>query len=234
VSAPKVAESGVAGSGLKLADGTAADGGGPAEAPEPEQGSASPALPALPDPLPDPLPEPLPVPQRAVELDLDAAFCRLLRRATLLDRAREKQAKAAHDTQRELLGVLLELYDDLSALGESVRVQSGREDVGIGAMRRKVLGRLARAGVRQMRLDGRLADPQAAEIVGSEPRTGVEPDTVVQTVSEGFWWGEEVLRPARVVVAADAWAPAPAPDASPASSGTGPEAPDVPQEERDD
>jgi hypothetical protein len=72
-----------------------------------------------------------------------------------------------------------------------------------------------------------LADPQAAEIVGSEPRPGVEPDTVVQTVSEGFWWGEEVLRPARVVVAADAWAPAPAPTTT---AGTGPAGPEVPQE----
>ena len=172
------------------------------------------------------LPAPLPVPARAAEVDLEAAFSRMLRRATLLDRAREKQAKDAHDAQRELLVVLIELYDDLSALGESVRVQSGREDVGIGAMRRKVLGRLARAGVRQMRLDGRLADPQAAEIVGSEPRSGVEADTVVQTVSEGFWWGQEVLRPARVVVAATTWAPAPAG----AGPGTGPGGGEVPQE----
>lgn len=174
------------------------------------------------------LPAPLPVPARAAEVDLEAAFSRMLRRATLLDRAREKQAKDAHDAQRELLVVLIELYDDLSALGESVRVQSGREDVGIGAMRRKVLGRLARAGVRQMRLDGRLADPQAAEIVGSEPRSGVEADTVVQTVSEGFWWGQEVLRPARVVVAATTWAPAPAG----AGPGTGPGGGEVPQERR--
>jgi len=185
---------------LRLADGKAAAAD---SARRPAAGSGAAAL-----------PDPLPVPAKAAEVDLEAAFCRLLRRATLLDRAREKQAKAAHDAQRELLVVLLELYDDLSALGESVRVQSGREDVGIGAMRRKVLGRLARAGVRQMRLDGRLADPQAAEIVGSEPRAGVEQDTVVQTVSEGFWWGDEVLRPARVVVAAGVWAPAPA--------GTGP------------
>lgn len=184
--------------------------------------------PAPPGPLPAPLPVPLPVPPRAAEVDLEAVFARMLRRATLLDRAREKQAKQAHDAQRDLLVVLVELYDDLSALGESVRVQSGREDVGIGAMRRKVLGRLARAGVRQMRLDGRLADPRAAEIVGSEPRPGVEADTVVQTVSEGFWWAEEVLRPARVVVAASTWAPAPAPAAEPEP---GPEAEPAPESE---
>ncbi|MQS11284.1 nucleotide exchange factor GrpE [Streptomyces kaniharaensis] len=145
---------------------------------------------------------PLPVPQRALELDLDQAFTQLLFRASLLQRKRAEEAEAARAAQRDLLGVLVEVDDALAALGlDGELVQLGR-GAGIEATRRRLLGRLARAGVRPMRLEGLAADPALTEIVGSEARPGVAPETVVRTVVTGFFWGEDVLRRAQVVVAA--------------------------------
>ncbi|WP_329584801.1 nucleotide exchange factor GrpE [Kitasatospora sp. NBC_01250] len=145
--------------------------------------------------------EPLAVPQRALEVDLAQAFSQLLYRCSLLQRLRGEEARAAREAQQELLGLLVEVDDALVALSQDREsVLPGRR-AGIDATRRRLLGKLAKAGVRPMRLDGLAADPALAEIVGGEPRADVPPETVVQTVVTGFFWQDEVLRRAQVVVA---------------------------------
>ncbi|MED7948125.1 nucleotide exchange factor GrpE [Streptomyces sp. BE303] len=152
--------------------------------------------------------KPLEVPQRALEVDLPQAFGQLLFRASMLQRRRAEEAQAAKAAQRELIAALVEVDDALASLGlDRELVLLGRGG-GIEATRRRLLGKLAKAGVRPMRLDGLAADPALTEIVGSEPRRGVEPETVVETVVTGFFWGDEVLRRAQVVVAAHVPAPA--------------------------
>ncbi|MFJ2866691.1 nucleotide exchange factor GrpE [Kitasatospora sp. NPDC087314] len=146
--------------------------------------------------------QPLEIPQRALEVDLDQAFSQLLYRASLLQRLRADEAQTARSTQRDLLGILVEVDDALAALGLDRELVLLGRGAGIEATRRRLLGRLAKAGVRPMRLEGLAADPALTEIVGTEPRFGVAPETVVQTVVTGFFWGEEVLRRAQVVVAA--------------------------------
>lgn len=150
---------------------------------------------------PEPDVEPLDVPQRALEVDLAQAFGQLLFRASLLQRLRDDEGRAARSAQRDLLGLLVEVDDALAALGlDPVLVRLGRTG-GIEATRRRLLGKLAKAGVRPMRPEGMAADPVLSEIVGTEPRAGVEPETVVQSVVTGFFWNDEVLRRAQVVVA---------------------------------
>ncbi|MFC6595162.1 nucleotide exchange factor GrpE [Kitasatospora paranensis] len=145
--------------------------------------------------------EPLAVPQRALDVDLGQAFSQLLFRASLLQRLRDDEARAARAAQRDLLGLLVEVDDALAALGlDPELVRLGRS-TGIEATRRRLLGKLAKAGVRPMRLEGMAADPVLSEIVGTEARTGLEPETVVQSVVTGFFWNDEVLRRAQVVVA---------------------------------
>ncbi|MDH6707291.1 hypothetical protein P3T27_004028 [Kitasatospora sp. MAA19] len=153
--------------------------------------------------------QPLEIPQRALEVDLDQAFSQLLYRASLLQRLRADEAQTARATQRDLLGILVEVDDALAALGLDRELVLLGRGAGIEATRRRLLGRLAKAGVRPMRLEGLAADPALTEIVGTEPRFGVAPETVVQTVVTGFFWGEEVLRRAQVVVAAPAPEPEP-------------------------
>ncbi|WP_405010549.1 nucleotide exchange factor GrpE [Kitasatospora sp. NBC_01539] len=144
---------------------------------------------------------PLEVPQRALDVDLAQAFSQLLFRASLLQRLRDEEARAARSGQRDLLGLLVDVDDALAALGlDPDLVRLGRSS-GIEATRRRLLGKLAKAGVRPMRLDGLPADPVLSEIVGTEVRAGLEPETVVQSVVTGFFWNDEVLRRAQVVVA---------------------------------
>lgn len=159
--------------------------------------------------------EPLEIPQRALEVDLAQAFSQLLFRASLLKRRRDEDAQAAKAAQRDLLGLLVEVDDALTALGlDRESVQLGRGE-GIEATRRRLLGKLAKAGVRRMRLEGMTADPALAEIVGTEPRADLDPETVVETVVTGFFWNDEVLRRAQVIVSttpAEAPAEEPEPD----------------------
>ncbi|GAB7185862.1 nucleotide exchange factor GrpE [Kitasatospora sp. Ki12] len=145
---------------------------------------------------------PLEIPPGVEEVDLERKFVQLLFRASLLGSKLTEQRQAARAEQRELLGVLVDVDDALAALGlDRELVAMGRGE-GIEATRRRLLGRLAKAKVRPMRLEGMTADPDLAEIVGVEARPGVAPETVVRTVLAGFFWEDEVLRRAQVVVAA--------------------------------
>ncbi|MFJ6379412.1 nucleotide exchange factor GrpE [Kitasatospora sp. NPDC092039] len=153
---------------------------------------------------------PLEVPPGVEEVDLEQAFGRLLFRASLLGSKLTEQKQAARAEQRELLGILVEVDDALAALGLDRELVALGRGAGLEATRRRLLGQLAKAKVRPMRLEGMTADPDLTEIVGTEARSGVAPETVVRTVVTGFFWGDEVLRRAQVVVAAPE--PDPQPD----------------------
>ncbi|MER7672412.1 nucleotide exchange factor GrpE [Kitasatospora sp. NPDC096128] len=149
----------------------------------------------------------LEVPPGVEAVDLEAKFTQLLFRASLLGNKLTEQKQQARAEQRELLGVLVEVDDALAALGLDRELVALGRGAGLEATRRRLLGRLAKAGVRPMRLEGLAADPALTEIVGTEVRPGVAPETVVQTVVTGFFWEQEVLRRAQVVVAAPESAP---------------------------
>ncbi|MFD8782937.1 nucleotide exchange factor GrpE [Kitasatospora sp. NPDC059599] len=160
-------------------------------------------------------PRRLEIPPGVEDVDLERKFGQLLFRASLLGNKLTEQQQAARAEQRELLGILVEVDDALAALGlDRELVALGRGE-GIEATRRRLLGRLAKAKVRPMRLEGLTADPDLAEIVGVEARSGVAPETVVRTVVTGFFWGDEVLRRAQVVVAAPEPEPEPVPEPEP-------------------
>ncbi|MEU3562992.1 nucleotide exchange factor GrpE [Kitasatospora sp. NPDC006786] len=144
----------------------------------------------------------LEIPPGVEDVDLEQAFGRLLFRASLLGSKLTEQKQAARAEQRELLGILVEVDDALAALGLDRELVALGRGAGLEATRRRLLGQLAKARVRPMRLEGMTADPDLTEIVGTEPRAGVAPETVVRTVVTGFFWGDEVLRRAQVVVAA--------------------------------
>ncbi|MFG2912086.1 nucleotide exchange factor GrpE [Kitasatospora sp. NPDC048298] len=156
---------------------------------------------------------PLEIPPGVEEVDLEAAFGRLLFRASLLGSKLAEQKQAARAEQRELLGILVEVDDALAALGLDRELVALGRGAGLEATRRRLLGQLAKAKVRPMRLEGMTADPDLTEIVGTEARPGVAPETVVRTVVTGFFWEDEVLRRAQVVVAASE--PDPEPDPEP-------------------
>ncbi|MFF1871794.1 nucleotide exchange factor GrpE [Kitasatospora herbaricolor] len=156
--------------------------------------------------------QPLPVPPGAADVDLADAFGKLLFRSAFAQRKRAEEAAEAESGLRDLLLGLLEVDDALGAiagpelqpgpyperlLAAPATAQSG---AGAAATRRLLRLKLARAGVRPMSFDNRLANTAVSEIVATTPVAGMPEDTVVEVVQAGFFWQDQVLRRARVVV----------------------------------
>ncbi|MFF2545054.1 nucleotide exchange factor GrpE [Kitasatospora sp. NPDC058063] len=173
----------------------------------------------------------LEIPPGVEDVDLEQAFGRLLFRASLLGSKLTEQKQTARAEQRELLGILVEVDDALAALGLDRELVALGRGAGLEATRRRLLGQLAKAGVRPMRLEGMTADPDLTEIVGTEPHAGVAPETVVRTVVTGFFWGDEVLRRAQVVVAVPEPDPRPEPGGGPVEAAVEDFPPPIPEPE---
>jgi molecular chaperone GrpE len=60
---------------------------------------------------------------------------------------------------------------------------------------------LAAEGVKVIDVKGKPFDPRVAEAIGTMSVDGVEDDTVVEVAEKGYTIGEELLRPAKVMVA---------------------------------
>ncbi|HEY8083703.1 MAG TPA: nucleotide exchange factor GrpE [Solirubrobacterales bacterium] len=60
---------------------------------------------------------------------------------------------------------------------------------------------LRRHGIESLNPKGEKFDPQMHEALSTQPGDGVEPGTVVEVMQKGYLVGEQLVRPARVVVA---------------------------------
>lgn len=56
-------------------------------------------------------------------------------------------------------------------------------------------------GVKAFSVKGQPFDPNVAEAIGTQKADGVEDDTVLEEVEKGYKIGDELLRPAKVIVA---------------------------------
>jgi molecular chaperone GrpE len=63
---------------------------------------------------------------------------------------------------------------------------------------------LAAEGVKAIDVKDKPFDPHVAEAIATAPREGVEDDVVIEVAEKGYRLGEELLRPAKVVVAKNA------------------------------
>jgi molecular chaperone GrpE len=73
---------------------------------------------------------------------------------------------------------------------------------GIKLVQADVIAALARVGIEPYSPRGELFDPQHHEAIAQHPVEGAQSGTVVEVYQCGYRLGEQVLRPARVVVAA--------------------------------
>jgi molecular chaperone GrpE len=73
---------------------------------------------------------------------------------------------------------------------------------GIRLVHADVLAAFARVGIEPFSPVGERFDPQYHEAVAQQPREGAEPGTVIEVYQLGYKHRDEVLRPARVLVAA--------------------------------
>jgi len=72
---------------------------------------------------------------------------------------------------------------------------------GIKHVHGDVIAALGRAGIESYSPQGEQFDPQYHEAVAQQPVPGAEPGVVVEVFQRGYRMGENVVRPARVVVA---------------------------------
>lgn len=121
----------------------------------------------------------------------------------------------------EMLIKLLPLYDMLLAAHGHVNTAmdgAGSEEVLKGLeMIFKEFSRLFEAeGLRPMDPVGKPYDPMASEILGVVDGDDSNDGLVVEELQKGFFYGDKILRPARVKIAKKKAAPAPQPEEKPA------------------
>jgi molecular chaperone GrpE len=119
--------------------------------------------------------------------------------------AAEVQAAAARgkgELARDVVPVLDDLERALEAAGLDPEGDSpeGLEH-GVLLVFRSLRETLQRHGIEVVDPRGERFDPQAHEAISTQPVDGAEPGTVVEVMQKGYRLDEQLIRPARVVVA---------------------------------
>jgi molecular chaperone GrpE len=172
--------------------------GSPAES-VPAEGAAERAEPeaAEPEPEAEPAPE---------EPDYKDKW---LRAVAELDNVRKRARRdvGAAETRgiaklaRELLPALDNFERALAAAESQPENRDHHLTDGIRLVQTELLGALARLGIEPDSPKGERFDPHRHEAVAQQPADGAEPGTIVEVYSAGYRYGDDVLRPAKVVVA---------------------------------
>jgi molecular chaperone GrpE len=124
-----------------------------------------------------------------------------------IENYRKRQQRLADErilAERErLMRAMLDVLDDLKRALMAEETDAASLRVGVGMTYQTLIRLLMQEGVEPIEAEGEAFDPTWHEAVGSVPHeyAGVEPDTVVEVVREGYRMGERLLRPARVLVA---------------------------------
>jgi len=111
-------------------------------------------------------------------------------------------ARGKTDLIREVVPVLDDLERALQAAGLDPEGDSPDGLAhGVLLVFRSLREALGRNGVEPVDPSGEAFDPQEHEAISTLPGSGAEPGTVVEVVQKGYRLGEQLVRPARVVVA---------------------------------
>jgi molecular chaperone GrpE len=112
------------------------------------------------------------------------------------------QARGVARLARELLPSL----DNLDRALAHAEAEEGDDEhhltKGIRLVQQELLAALGRAGVEAYSPEGEAFDPHVHEAVAQQPVEGAESGTIVQVYQQGYRYKDEVLRAAKVVVAA--------------------------------
>lgn len=114
----------------------------------------------------------------------------------------ERQFRDIADSgRRELLKNFLPVLDNLErALSiEETSLEALRN--GVQQTLKGFEAILGMEGVKPLSLKGQKFDPKLAEAIGTQAAPGVEDDTVLEEAQKAYMMGEELLRPAKVIVA---------------------------------
>ncbi|HEY1355143.1 MAG TPA: nucleotide exchange factor GrpE [Solirubrobacterales bacterium] len=166
-------------------------------------------------------PTPTPPAGEAVEADIDSLLAEAEeKRDEYLDLAKRTKAdfenfrrrmaaetaaagaRGKADLIREVVPVLDDLERALQAAGLDPEGDSPDGLAhGVLLVFRSLREALARNGVEPVDPSGEAFDPQQHEAISTLPGSGAAPGTVVEVVQKGYLLGDQLVRPARVVVA---------------------------------
>jgi molecular chaperone GrpE len=157
-------------------------------------------------------------PAEAVEHDLEELVAKARERDEYLALAQRTQAdfenfrkRAARETaaaadrgMSKLAKELLPALDHLELALRAVEGHEGAEDVvkGFRLVHEELIGALGRVGIQPFSPQGEPFDPNEHEAMASQPAEGTASGTVIEVYQRGYRLNGQVLRPARVVVAA--------------------------------
>lgn len=135
---------------------------------------------------------------------------RFLRTRAEMDNFRKRIERSYSEQNRSqtkrLLSKLLGVKDNLErALQYGSDAQNGKGIIeGVQLTLYQLEGLLEQEGVKVIDAEGRAFDPRVDEAIHSVDDPNVDDQTVVQVVRRGYTYGDEVLRPAQVVVSVHA------------------------------
>ena len=116
-------------------------------------------------------------------------------------RIERERANTAQAGKRQMVLSLLEVLDDFERALAHIDESPASVSAGLGAIHRRLAGLLAAQGVTPFESVSQPFDPALHEAVGSVESDAQAPGTVLDELSRGYRWGQELLRPARVRVA---------------------------------
>jgi molecular chaperone GrpE len=121
-------------------------------------------------------------------------------------RARRDVAAAEGRGIAKLARELLPAIDNFARALDAAESQPENQDHhltdGIRLVQSELLAALARVGIEPDSPKGEPFDPHRHEALAQQPVEGAATGTIVEVYSQGYRFGEDVLRPAKVVVAA--------------------------------
>jgi molecular chaperone GrpE len=118
-------------------------------------------------------------------------------------RVERDYADLRKSSKREVLGKLLTVKDNLERAlhyGESASANSESIIEGVRLTQYQLDSLLQGEGVQPIEAEGTIFDPHRAEAIQRVNDPSVPDHTVVQVVRPGYTFGDDVLRPAQVVV----------------------------------
>jgi molecular chaperone GrpE len=178
-----------------------AEGAAPGEEPASADRSAS-ADPSAPGPADASAPAeaPAPAPDYKDQWLRAAAELENVRKRARRDVA-AAESRGIAKLAKELLPALDNFERALAAAEEQPENRDHHLTDGIRLVQTELLGALARVGIVPDSPKGERFDPHRHEAVAQQPIDGAEPGTIVEVYSAGYTYGDDVLRPAKVVVA---------------------------------
>jgi len=159
-------------------------------------------------------------PAEAVQQDLDELQAKAAERDEFLALAQRTQAdfenfrkRAAREQglaeHRGVARVVRELLPALDNLDRALAAAEGRPDgaehhlaEGFRLVQAEIMAAMSRVGVEGYSPKGEVFDPNVHEAMAQQPVEGAESGTVVEVYQQGYRFDGEVIRPARVIVAA--------------------------------